>query len=266
VILTRGYLGERVSRGGVLPPQEEGDEGSVSPSEWGDEVALLRELAPQAWLVVGARRAQNFKNLFLPEFLKRISPQSFEEIRDKIVVILDDGFQHHALRRSLNIIAVTSSSRNERLFRDFNFALKKADLLVWTKGDRCPVEPSDPRLVEVKLQVPRPSNREAGREWWLVTGIGDGDAALLSIKSSGWSVVKHLQFRDHARYHPEVLQAIFEDAQRLGVGILTTGKDWVKWRTLGIKPDVNLRVLEPKLHFLQGRDRWVHKLWGASSL
>ena len=255
VILTRGYLGTRELTCGVLPPSRLGEYESLDPDEWGDEPVLLKSLVPDAWIGVGAKRAHVFRSLLLPRLASELQLPVEQTLR-RVVVILDDGFQHRKVRRSVDVVALTSTSRSERLFREFSSALKRADVLVWTKGEQCPVAEGDSRLVIARFRVPTPDARFSKKQWWFVSGIGEPTSALKAIQEAGWKVAKSVVFRDHARYQPALIQSIRSDAEQAGCGVLISGKDAVKWQALGAQPGDDLQVVEPIVEFSRGSELW----------
>jgi tetraacyldisaccharide 4'-kinase len=247
-ILCRGYGGEWEKRGGLIAP------GSPRPDsrQCGDEAALLHELAPNAYIAVGAHRALQFAKA-----QKRVS-------RPFDLAVLDDGFQHLRIQKDVEIVALTSARRTRALFRDWKGALRHAHLEVWTKGEEPPPHHAGkPRArIRYDVQVSGQSGGlfPIGKPLWLVTGLADPGQALESIRQAGFPVQKHVTFRDHARYARESVLGILEKAAEQGCAVAVTGKDWVKWRDLGI-PETKVRVLEPELVFVEGRDLWLKTLW-----
>ena len=250
VVLMRGYQGERERRGGFLPPAGDASKARISAREWGDEAALLHELAPQAWIGVGGDRFGVWNEKLRPA-LQQHSP----EVLSRAVVILDDGFQHLGIQRDLDIVTVTSDRPWERLFREFPWSLRFADLLLWTKGDRAPFSMEDPRAIAIRLQAPGPDSHESRQDWWLFTGLGDGASARASLESAGWRIKRHVEFRDHARYSSEVLRAYLAEVEAQGARALTTSKDWVKWRESGVGVRDAVRVVEPRVLFSSGEEK-----------
>ncbi|MFL5812743.1 MAG: tetraacyldisaccharide 4'-kinase [Bdellovibrionia bacterium] len=250
-ILTRGYGAQWEKAGGVITPQES----DLNPADCGDEALLLHELAPYAWIGVGADRARQFHAV-----ADAIRAQGLPQID---LVILDDGFQNHRLEKDLDIVALTSAHWGQKIFRDFRSALKKAHLLVWTKGDECPralAKWGRPFVrVHMKLDPPFFASR-----FLLITGLADGAQARRSMEQAGYRIEKHLTFPDHARYASIVTQTIIDDARTLGLKLLMTGKDWVKWRTLvgeQLKGSM-IEVVEPQLRLDPEDEKiWNQVIW-----
>lgn len=255
-ILTRGYGGQWEKTGGVISPQAgaapENEGQDLHPWNCGDETLLLHELVPQAWIGVGADRVRSFETL-----RERIDSEKSKPLE---LVILDDGFQHYKLKKDVEVVALTSYKRTERIFRDFESSLKRADLVVWTKGN------DKPGYLKRHPEVPFAKTRYAleGPQWdkpyWFVSGIADSRLALDQLKRAGYRILRHIAFPDHARYSERIVHQLIADADRNGVHILLTGKDWVKWRALGIDSE-HLKTVEPQIEFEEGEDRWRSVLW-----
>jgi tetraacyldisaccharide 4'-kinase len=250
-ILTRGYGAQWEKTGGVIAPQESG----LNPADCGDEALLLHELAPHAWIGVGADRARQFHAV-----ADAIKAQGLAQVD---LVILDDGFQNHRLAKDLEIVALTSARWGQKIFRDFRIALKQAHLLVWTKGDERPHDLAKwgkPLVrVQMKLEPPYFASR-----FLLITGLADGAQARKSMEQAGYRIEKHLTFPDHARYASIVTQTIIDDARSLGLKLLMTGKDWVKWRPL-VGEDLKgsmIEVVEPQLRLDPNDEKiWNQVIW-----
>lgn len=248
-ILCRGYGGEWERTGGVIAPGELAPPAAVC----GDEALLLHELAPLAWIGVGADRARQFGKA------QARSVTAFD------LVILDDGFQGHRLARDIDIVAITSAGRTERIFRDWPRALRSAQLLVWTKGDRMP----DARFAAPEVPCVRASFRlseaSVSRAVCLITGLADGEFARRSAEAAGYQVAQHISFPDHARYAETVMQPLLERVGRQGLQLMVTGKDWVKLRELPSMAGIRSRVLviEPEV-VMDPEDAkvWNRVLWG----
>jgi tetraacyldisaccharide 4'-kinase len=246
-VLTRGYRGRWESVGGVIAP---GDP-LCDARESGDEAALLQELCPGAWIGVGADRVAAYSRV-----RERVGVSGSDVKFD--LVILDDGFQHHRIRKDLEIVALTSRSRSEFWFRDFPSALDHADLVVWTKGNTRP-EVGDRPLVRVEFRLKRP---EAVAPVWLVTGVADGDEVLRRVREAGYEVRRHLGFGDHSEYSSEKVEEILQGATSAGCGVVVTGKDWVKWRHFVVQDRVT--VLEPEVVFREGGALWNQVIWAGA--
>lgn len=252
-ILTRGYGAKWESQGGVIEPEQRSPEKNlIDASECGDEALLLHELAPHAWIAVGADRAKQFE--VAAEALRAQGNRKFD------LVILDDGFQNHRLHKDLDLVALTSARWGQKIFRDFRSALKSADLLVWTKGESKPADCGRP-MVRVRMEIPKTQSQD---RYFLVTGLADGGYARKSAESAGYKIEKHLTFPDHARYAPAVVDSILEEVRGQGLKLAMTGKDWVKWRAHvnDRLKDTLIEVLEPAVQLdLVDEKIWNQVIW-----
>lgn len=245
-ILTRGYRSEWEGEGGILAPGER----VVSTLKSGDEAALLHDLAPEAWIGVGADRLESYEAI-----VKKLG-------RSPDLVILDDGFQNTRIEKDFDLLLVTSQGRDQVLYRDFSYQAKKADLVIWSKGE------VPPRLGEMKmfrmgfeLSSPPSENKQI----WLVTGVADGEHVSRTAKQAGYVVREHTRFPDHASYPSGWIQGAIYRARRRGIKVAVTGKDWVKWREAIDHDDrTEVVVLEPGLRIdaPEGQETfWKTRLW-----
>ncbi len=237
VILTRGYGGRWSTSGGVIGPGHPAPEAEVC----GDEVKLLASLVPEAWIGVGKNRARSLEQVQAAGGHPNLA-------------ILDDGFQHFRLKRDVDIVLMTSQGFTDRLYREFPRALRRATLVIWTKGRGLATGQKE---AQISLQPPGPT--QPAKRFWLVSGVGDPEHLEQSVRQAGYRVERHIRFRDHARYSLEHLESVRISAEREGVRLLTTGKDWVKWEELGF---LHGERIEPVLQWVQGRDLWENLLWG----
>ena len=253
-ILTRGYLGGWEKTGGVILPSDS----NVDPQLCGDEPALLHELIPFAWIGVGADRVKQYAQVV--ECRNGIPPD---------LVILDDGFQNLKIKKDVEVVALTHYTPGDLVFREGGSALRDAHLLVWTKGEVLPSwvsDLADQRLCRVAYALQEmtkwtlPSRGEL-RRCWLVTSIADSQSAYDLFVQSGIDIVKHTALTDHFNYSKESIQSFLKQACAEHLQIVMTGKDWVKWRAWGVRGS-EVRVFEPKLRWVFGREAWDRVLWG----
>jgi len=245
-ILTRGYRGRWEDEGGIILPQGHPEYQPPTTTLAGDEAVLLHDRVPQAWVGVGRDRGKSYDRI--------VALSGRPDL-----VVLDDGFQHWRLARDLDVVAVTSMTQGEVPFRDFQSQLRRAGLVVWTKGEQRP-DFHDRPWVHVRYRVPVWTSSDGVDGFWLVTGVADAASARLTLTQAGYPVRRHLAGVDHASYTAEQVRAWIAEAAKSGSRIALTGKDWVKWRELGVS-ESEVSILEPELEFLQGREVWERVLW-----
>ncbi len=248
-ILTRGYRGKWENQGGIIAPGEP----FVNPEISGDEASLLHELCPHAWVGVGRNRVKQYQNI------------RKKSGRTPDLVILDDGLQNHQIYKNTEIVALTSATRDRVLFRDSATVLENAHLLVWTKGE-IPLEYQGMKTrkpwAQIRYRLESPPQSDCSL--WLITGIADGHSAYRLAMDSGYRIEKFTQFQDHFKYLPDLIQKVLSEAQALKFQVAITGKDWVKWKQLGVERK-QVTVLEPEIEWVEGREAWERVVWEQSS-
>ncbi len=250
-ILSRGY--GRRSRGVVVVG--EGAGALVSPEEGGDEpVALARAAAPGVCVVVGERRAQ-------------AAARALSLGAD--LFLLDDGFQHLAVRREVDLLLLDASDPfgGGRLpprgrLREPLGAMARADAIVFTRAERgapraealdavARLAPGRPvfraRLRAAGLRdetgAPIAAEALAARRLLAVCGIANPSSFAATLSELGLAAEERLEFRDHQRYGPRELARIRDAAARTGASFaVTTDKDAVKLAGRAGLPVVSVRL------------------------
>jgi tetraacyldisaccharide 4'-kinase len=226
-ILSRGY-GRSTRNFHLLDDQS-------TPETVGDEPMELRLLLPGIPIAVDRNRKRGITNL---------SSGKYGNID---VIIMDDGFQHRAVKPGFSIILddFNRPLKKEKLLpaglrREPLSGLKRADLIVETKR----FNQNLPIVLKNKII--------------LVTGIANPKRLVEEISKTG-NLYRHLKFPDHHRYtrnnaaeilklHNELLaknqnnkagnQAEMDDSYPV---ILTTGKDFVKLSRLPELINLNIQ-------------------------
>jgi tetraacyldisaccharide 4'-kinase len=161
------------------------------------------------------------------------------------VVLLDDGFQHHALSRDLDIVIVDDRTlEHPRLLpegdlREPPSALGRAGIILATSEAARQFalrwKSADAGIFDLRFRSDR-IYRWVGREHLpvdarplLVTGIARPARVGEGVRALGFDPVAHIRYRDHHRYRQGDVDAILRELRRPGgTHIVTTGKDAVK--------------------------------------
>jgi tetraacyldisaccharide 4'-kinase len=217
-VVSRGYGGD--ARAAVLL--------GVQPDSTatGDEPALIK-LRTGAPVAIGAKRAEAAR-LLLPEGVD--------------VVIADDGLQHYALARDIEICVVDGIRRfgNGRMLpagplREPESRLRDVDFIVCNGGDaRKPAPAKAGGEVPMQLAISNavalagpshvsPLTAFSGKRVHAVAGIGHPQRFFDALRALGLDVIEH-PFPDHHRYTAADLA--FGDR----LPVLMTEKDAVKCR------------------------------------
>jgi tetraacyldisaccharide 4'-kinase len=238
-ILTRGYGRDSKAMMIVLPP---GADRRAEAREIGDEPALLARALPEVPLVICADRFRG----------GRAAEAHFQVD----VHILDDGFQHWALARDVDVLALdaTQALSDRNLLpagrqREPLSALRRAQIVVLTRADSADPQPLEAltRKVHPGAKIFRSQTRlsrwtEAMRgepisieaickqETAAFCALGNPQAFFADLRRWGFKLVAEDAFPDHHVYTGEEIQRLVAGAQKRGArALLTTQKDAVKF-------------------------------------
>ncbi|MGJ4745340.1 tetraacyldisaccharide 4'-kinase [Leptospira sp. SA-E8] len=240
VILSRGYgsSGKGTRRVGE----------NSSPSVIGDEPLLLKKNLPFAEVYVGSNRYESYLQF-----------RSENKIPNdqKVFALLDDGFQHHALNRNLDLVLLdcTKLSKLEfvlplGLLRESYTSVSRANFLIASKfseeyegylskwirkykpSQTLRFRFSPQRLVPLSSGSPEISVKELkGRSIFCFAGLGNPSSFYSSLKDQNPSELKTKSYPDHYSYTKEDLTQISEKASDQNY-IICTEKDGVKISSL----------------------------------
>lgn len=254
-ILTRGYKGKHkgvafVSRGkGPL----------LGSSEAGDEPVLMANKLKDVLIVKGKNRYE-----------------AGLQCQDQVdLYILDDGFQHQALHRDIDILLINSQNPfgtpKAKLFpagqlREPLSAIGRADYIVITKFVEEPVP--ELMLVPEVTAVIRAHNPKApvfkayhrpvglvdanwnffeldtirGRRVYAFCGIAEPESFRRTLVSLGVDVVAFKTFSDHYAYKQSDIKRILWEAR--GMTMITTEKDLIRLVEFGLPPHLKALSIE----------------------
>ena len=255
-MLSRGY--KRKSKGYLL------DDGSHDPALLGDEPAMIARKFPQVQVAVCEKRVEGVRRLMTaPENLDNPenseSQESPETPSTPQLIILDDVFQHRAIKPSINILLTEYSHPyfNDHILpygdlREFKKARFRANIVIVTK---CPAKlnPIEKHniLRELKLQNYQRiffSYLKYGDLQTLggsnvsvdlrradnilcITGIAHPEPLLAELRQ--YTKVQHLPFADHHDFTSGDIARIKETFATLPGSnnlIITTEKDAIRLR------------------------------------
>jgi len=242
-ILTRGYGRKGKGEMIVLPPGSR-----PRPEEVGDEPALLALELPQVPLVVCRSRARGGRQA--------------EEQFGVDVHILDDGFQHLALARTVDLVALdaTQPLSNWHLLpagrqREPAGALARAQMVVLTRTEAA--TPAAIAALEHLIRRLQPAARifrssvelvgwtdglsgaalppagPAGRKAAAFCALGNARAFFSDLRRWGFDLVEEKTFPDHHYYNQAELERLAAEGRKRGAEVLlTSAKDAVKLSAL----------------------------------
>jgi len=228
-VVSRGYGGSLNAPLGVVSA---GQGPQMIAEVCGDEPFLLAQRNPQAIVVVSPRRADGIRVA-----VDRYGAQ---------IVILDDGFQHLAVQRDLDIVLVDARNPlgNRRvlpagILREFPRSLNRADLVIFTRSEeRCPQDIPFSGLAICSRHVLE--NTALGLDGSKVSldtlsekrgvafaGIAEPGHFFSGLRQARLQLSKTLEFPDHVDYDEESLKQLVDAAGDADY-LVTTEKDGVK--------------------------------------
>jgi len=228
-ILSRGYARKRSDEGVIVVSDPERVLEPVERS--GDEPQMLARALPGTPVLVSSDRY----------LAGRLAEQRF----GCTVCILDDGFQHLQLARTIDVLLVSPADLDERVLpsgrlREGLDAARDADALIvsGTSDDAARVSSvlcvTTAFRVEATFGALRPLGEgeapvPAGARVVAVAGIARPERFFRAVRAQGWNVVAELRYSDHHWYTPKDLAQINNVAQEARArAVVTTEKDAVR--------------------------------------
>ncbi|HVO18848.1 MAG TPA: tetraacyldisaccharide 4'-kinase [Anaeromyxobacter sp.] len=265
-VLSRGYGAARSDARVV----SDGARVLLSAAEGGDEAVLLGRRLPGVAVLCGPRRAQ----------LAQLARGSL----GADALLLDDGFQHRALARDLDVVVLDASNPfgNGHLLprgpnREPRLALRRAGLVWLSRVEGAGPEPlealrtlareatgHDPvearhepiELLDGGLRTASGLEALRGRRVRLFSGIARPGSFRRTVEALGATVAAEHRFGDHHRFRSKELREVLgpeNGAARDREWVLTTEKDAVRLDAEAAGHP-RLRVLRIEAQVVRGED------------
>ena len=233
-ILSRGY-GRRIQEDGVVVVSD-GVHRTADLDRAGDEPLMLARAVPGAMVLVSDVRT--------------LAKAYADRVLGATITILDDGFQHRAVPRDVDLVVVTTDDLKGRALpfgrlRESPSSLSRATAVVaddeLDAGGRASI--SNPVFnLRRSLGAPVPIDGAgalravpADAPIVALAGIASPERFGRALEAHGWRVARLLKFRDHHRYSAADLGRVAAAVRETGASlVLTTEKDAV--RLLPLRP------------------------------
>jgi tetraacyldisaccharide 4'-kinase len=253
-ILTRGYRSKKVASG---------EAEALADNSTSDEVQLLKSrLGDRVAFGVGADRLER------GQALARRGVKWF---------VLDDGFQHLALARNVDIILIDATNPfggghvlPAGRMREPRTALSRADIIVITRSHHAPAieaavrRDSDASIFYARAERdevtapfhPHLTERDAReRRLFAFCGIGNPSAFVADLRDWGFQIAGYRFFPDHHRYSAGDIHAIEREAKATGAeGVICTEKDSFNYK--GVWRSMDLWVCSISMQVDRQDDFW----------
>lgn len=266
-VLTRGYGSFKEGKKGAI--SELHDSTGPGALRAGDEPTLMSQKLEDVPIYVCADRYR--------AGLYAIGRREID------LFLLDDGFQHFALHRDLDVVVIDDHRRlgngtliPSGILREPATRLRDADFIVVTKAGAIDekftgslkemtdapiswanyvpvglIHPGEDRVLNV---------RDLESTHFLAfSGIANPRSFELSLRELPLIVVDHVRFRDHHRYSSHEVNFLSERAEKMGArALLTTEKDLVRWPSR--RPTIPCYALAMDAVFLSGEDILIDRV------
>lgn len=229
-ILSRGY-GRRLREPGVVLVSD-GAHLQADLDRAGDEPLLMARAVPGAAVLVCEERAT--------------AAVFADAVLGASVLVLDDGFQHRAMRRDVDVVIVAPEDLRDRRvpfgrLREPVTALARADAVL-TEGEPPASLGAGTQTFTFARSIGDPVSLDTdrgaparGSKVVALAGIANPARFADALTAAGWQVAETLTFRDHHRYTARDLANVAAAVSRTGAaGVLTTEKDAM--RLLPLRP------------------------------
>lgn len=172
------------------------------------------------------------------------------------VIIVDDGFQHRALHRDVDIVIVDRATVAGRLLpagrlREPLSSLGRADIVLLSAGVEASEIETYLRSTARMFALERSFTCTASTDVPVVavSGIAKPERFHTALRDHGYRIVEAITYEDHHRYSAFNVRSISQAAARHNAQVITTSKDHVKLAPLLTEygADVPISVLDVKM-------------------
>lgn len=229
-VVSRGYGGHFSGDVGVV---SSGSGPLLDARVAGDEPILIARRNPQVPVLIARKRSDGVRTA-----VERFGVD---------IVILDDGFQHRAMQRDLDLVLLDATRPLGNrwplpagLLREFPAALHRADLLLLTRAsDSAPFEFAGKPVFRSRHQLTDGAVSLSGevvpltelqeKKLFAFAGIADPDGFFAALRNIGLQLEGQLALGDHCAYDNRQLAELRTAAESCDA-LVTTEKDAVKLR------------------------------------
>jgi tetraacyldisaccharide 4'-kinase len=238
-VLSRGYGRAATARN---TPDEVVPHAPAAADRFGDEPTLIAQrtglpvwVCADRFLAGHSAEQQALAHTFAPT-----TEQASTEAAHPPLHILDDGFQHRRLARTLDIVLLTADDLADTLLPAGNLreplrAMGRAGVLILREDEAAALIPHLPPskpiwTIRRTLRFPQPLGIfTAGLRPMAFCGLARPEGFSAALAEAGCGLSGTLAFADHRRYtHADIDQLLTTARQHQATGFITTEKDAVK--------------------------------------
>lgn len=166
-----------------------------------------------------------------------VGAKKIAAMKEKQLIILDDGFQNPSLFKDLHILVVDGGYGfgNEFLMpagplrEPISFGVRRADLVIIIGEDKANIAGyfTHKEVVYGKI-IPVNNEKFTGKNVIAFCGIGRPEKFFDSLKDVGAQIIKKISYADHYLYSNQDLDYLISLAREHNAKLVTTKKDWVR--------------------------------------
>jgi tetraacyldisaccharide 4'-kinase len=268
-VLTRGYKGKLEKSSGIIFGSEVFKN---NPFYYGDEPLLLARKLPLGAVVIGKNRARNFLYYF-----NKIKPD---------VIVLDDGYQHLQIQRSMNIVMFDAllPSRSYKVaplgyLREGPSSLIDADIAVISRSDQA----DDLKLNKLESYIRSYSKKDLpiahikfkptgiydsshnkvydmeelnGKKVFAFAALASPDSFFAILQKYSGELIDQVVFPDHYYFKASQINKIILESIKYDSILITSEKDIAKVKK--VAPEARVFYLGVEVDFVKGEESLVN--------
>lgn len=262
-ILTRGYKAKKCNKHSFIVEEQD----KVNARLVGDEPALLAQSLSESMIIIGKNRLESAK-LAASHHIP--------------VMILDDGFQHRALQRDVDIVLIDASLHQEEmhlfprgLLRELPSALSRAHLVVinrskdlqqyqtlkhqYSSVTQAPIIGVELKLTRILGDCATLGKSLSFRKGALFCGIANPQSFVDVVQKLDVNIVAQYISSDHSQYTWKCLYEAASDAKMKGAEFLIcTEKDAVKVSQWASQLPLPVVWTQMDMQVIHDNDIWEH--------
>lgn len=290
IILSRGYRGTKTNEGMIV-------ELNSSPIETGDEPLLIKTKIPTVQVIIGKKRYNSFYKFYpslksiskfalsLKDINARFSPRYRSKFRERFfipilekkeikkdklnkIIILDDGFQHHAILRNLDLLLIDSDNAIGNGFtipignlRESISAVKRVKYIFFTRYSK--ENSYNVEIIKMKFLKINPDLKffhltyklefiQNHKEKLLLSSLNQKKITLFSALGNPFSFETSIEdlkpfkltkkrFPDHFSYTEETILSLEKNLEKDEI-LICTEKDYIKIKSLNLSEETLSKI------------------------
>ena len=197
---------------------------------------------------------------------------AIEEITQRFpatqVILMDDAFQHRAIRAGFNIVLTTQQKPFWKDYlmpagslREATSGIKRADCLVITKSQYTLERKFSLPVFQTTVVYGKPvvlTRSLVAEKYIAVAGLASNDLFFEYVRRN-FEVLKCLGFKDHQNYTSTMLRKIKNEVKDI-YGILTTHKDAVKLARASLLEGTKLVYIPIQVEFKERKEQFLQMI------